>query len=67
MKTIKANHKAEYEPIADLVTYRAMPTKGIAMNQLDPFIFLNHHGWQQYEPTIMVCLSGHIRIGVLKP
>ena len=50
MKTIKANHKAEYEPIADLVTYRAMPTKHVAMNQLDPFIFLNHHGWQEYEP-----------------
>jgi len=27
MKTIKAKHKAEYEPIADLVTYRAMPTR----------------------------------------
>src|SRR6188508_1300632 len=50
MKTIKANHKAEYEPIADLVTYRAMPTKHVAMNQLDPFIFLNHHGWQEYPP-----------------
>lgn len=50
MKTIKAHHKAEYEPIADLVTYRAMPTQHIPMNQLDPFIFLNHHGWQQYSP-----------------
>lgn len=49
MRTIKANHKAEYEPIADLVTYRAMPTKHVAMNQLDPFIFLNHHGWQEYK------------------
>jgi len=51
MKTIKANHKAEYEPIADLVTYRAMPTNHVAMNQLDPFIFLNHHGWQEYPPN----------------
>lgn len=50
MKTIKANHKAEYQPIADLVTYRAMPTKQVTMNQLDPFIFLNHHGWQEYKP-----------------
>ena len=48
MKTIKAKHKAEYEPIADLVTYRAMPTRVMPMNELDPFIFLNHHGWQQY-------------------
>ncbi|MEP6513744.1 MAG: pirin family protein, partial [Parafilimonas sp.] len=22
----------------------------ISMNQLDPFLFLNHHGWQQYPP-----------------
>lgn len=48
MKTIKAKHKATYEPIADLVTYRAMPTPVMPMNELDPFIFLNHHGWQQY-------------------
>ena len=47
MKTIKAKHKAEYEPIADLVTYRAMPTRLMPMNELDPFIFLNHHGWQE--------------------
>jgi len=48
MKTIKAQHKAEYEPIADLVTYRAMPTHNMPMNVLDPFIFLNHHGYQEY-------------------
>ncbi|CAN5414286.1 pirin family protein [soil metagenome] len=48
MKTIKAKHKAEYEPIADLVTYRAMPTRLMPMNELDPFIFLNHHGRQEY-------------------
>lgn len=51
MKIIKANHKAEYEPIADLVTYRAMPTRVVPMNELDPFIFLNHHGWQEYKPN----------------
>ena len=50
MRTIKAHHKAEYEPIADLVTYRAMPTSHFPMNQLDPFIFLNHHGRQVYPP-----------------
>src|ERR1700754_698720 len=48
MRRVKAIHKAVYEPIADLVTYRAMPTQTMAMNQLDPFIFLNHHGWQNY-------------------
>jgi redox-sensitive bicupin YhaK (pirin superfamily) len=51
MKTIKAKHKAEYEPIADLVTYRAMPTRLMPMNELDPFIFLNHHGRQEYPPN----------------
>ena len=51
MKMIKHNHKAVYEPIADLVTYRAMPTSPVSMNQLDPFIFLNHHGYQVYPPN----------------
>jgi redox-sensitive bicupin YhaK (pirin superfamily) len=51
MRTIKANHTAVAEPIADLVTFRAMPTTAVAMNRLDPFIFLNHHGWQQYKPN----------------
>lgn len=50
MRSIKAIYKAEYEPIADLVTYRAMPTQKLPMNLLDPFIFLNHHGRQQYSP-----------------
>ncbi len=50
MKTIKAQHKAVYEPIRDLVTFRAMPTPTAPMNLLDPFIFLNHHGWQEYLP-----------------
>jgi redox-sensitive bicupin YhaK (pirin superfamily) len=50
MRTIKATHKAVYEPIADLVTYRAMPTQSVPMNLLDPFIFLNHHGYQEYHP-----------------
>lgn len=48
MRTIKAQHKAVFEPIADLVTYRAMPTHSVPMNLLDPFIFLNHHGYQDY-------------------
>ena len=49
-RSIKAISKADYEPIADLVTYRVMPTNEVPMNLLDPFIFLNHHGWQQYKP-----------------
>lgn len=50
MRTVKAKHKAVYEPIAGLVTYRAMPTHTVPMNLLDPFIFLNHHGRQEYMP-----------------
>lgn len=50
MRNIKAIHTAAYEPIAGLITYQAMPTQSMPMNRLDPFIFLNHHGWQQYAP-----------------
>ena len=53
MKTIKAKHLAEDEPIADLITFRALPTRVMPMNELDPFIFLNHHGWQQYPPHML--------------
>ncbi len=48
MRTIKKIHKSEYRPIADLVTYSPMPTR--ELNQIDPFIFLNHHGFQVYPP-----------------
>jgi quercetin 2,3-dioxygenase len=27
-----------------------MPTDAVPMNVVDPFIFLNHHGWQEYLP-----------------
>lgn len=46
MRTIKAVHKAEYRPIADLETFSPMPTASVQM--IDPFIFLNHHGPQTY-------------------
>ncbi len=46
MRTVKTIHKAEYRPIADLVTYSPMPTA--RLQQIDPFIFLNHHGFQTY-------------------
>lgn len=42
-------HDAIYDPIADLSTWRAMPTHSV--DQLDPFLFLNHHGPQEYEPN----------------
>lgn len=46
MRTFKRIHKAVYRPIADLVTYSPMPTR--TLQQIDPFIFLNHHGFQTY-------------------
>ncbi|WP_299577859.1 pirin family protein [uncultured Sunxiuqinia sp.] len=49
MKSIKKIHQPVYEPIQDLVTYRAIPTPSI--NYLDPFLFLNHHGPQTYAPN----------------
>lgn len=49
MRTIRKLHKAEYAPIGNLVTYRALPTRSI--DYLDPFLFLNHHGPQVYPPN----------------
>ncbi|MGQ7870762.1 pirin family protein [Sunxiuqinia sp. sy24] len=49
MKTIKKIHRPVYEPIQDLVTYRAIPTPSI--DYIDPFLFLNHHGPQTYSPN----------------
>lgn len=46
MRQIKHIHKGEYRPIADLITYSPMPTA--RLQQVDPFIFLNHHGPQVY-------------------
>lgn len=48
MRTIKKIHEPVYEPIQDLVTYRAIPTASI--DYIDPFLFLNHHGPQEYPP-----------------
>lgn len=48
MRTIVAIHKAEYSPIGDLITWRALPT--CSVEYIDPFLFLNHHGPQVYAP-----------------
>lgn len=47
MRTIKKIHTAQPAPIADLKTYRPLPSH--SLEQIDPFIFLNHHGPQQYS------------------
>ncbi|MDB5031191.1 pirin family protein [Mucilaginibacter sp.] len=49
MKTIAKQHQAVYEPIGNLITYRVIPTASI--DYLDPFLFLNHHGPQFYQPN----------------
>ena len=49
MRSIRKIYKAVFEPIADLDTYRALPTNEI--RELDPFLFLNHHGPQVYPPN----------------
>jgi redox-sensitive bicupin YhaK (pirin superfamily) len=49
MRTVKKIHPAVYSPIADLVTYRAIPTASV--QYIDPFLFLNHHGPQVYKPN----------------
>jgi redox-sensitive bicupin YhaK (pirin superfamily) len=41
-------HAAQRDDIGDLVTRRPLPGPGLP--QLDPFLFLNHHGPQTYPP-----------------
>jgi redox-sensitive bicupin YhaK (pirin superfamily) len=45
-RTLKRLHPAHRDDIGDLVTRRPLP--GPALDQLDPFLFLNHHGPQTY-------------------
>jgi len=48
-RTLKRLHPAQRDDIGDLVTRRPLPGPGI--DQLDPFLFLNHHGPQAYPPN----------------
>jgi len=45
---VKALHRAVEAPMADLETFRALPTTSLP--DLNPFLFLNHHGPQVYPP-----------------
>jgi len=47
LRTVRRIHDAVRDDIADLVTRRAMPTASI--DHIDPFLFLNHHGPQNYR------------------
>jgi redox-sensitive bicupin YhaK (pirin superfamily) len=47
-RTIRRLHAAVRDDIGDLVTQRPLPNHLI--DQVDPFLFLNHHGPQTYPP-----------------
>lgn len=47
-RSFKARHAAYRDDIADLITRRPVPGPGL--QQVDPFLFLNHHGPQTYRP-----------------
>jgi hypothetical protein len=47
-RTIKHQHPAYRDDIGDLSTVRPLP--GPDVDQIDPFLFLNHHGPQTYPP-----------------
>jgi redox-sensitive bicupin YhaK (pirin superfamily) len=47
-KTIMRAHAALRDDIADLTTRRPVPGRDV--EQIDPFLFLNHHGPQVYAP-----------------
>jgi quercetin 2,3-dioxygenase len=49
MRTVKRIHDAEYRPVGDLIPYSPLPTG--ELDQIDPFLFLNHHGPQTYPPN----------------
>ncbi|WP_208948346.1 pirin family protein [Segnochrobactrum spirostomi] len=48
-RTVRRAHPAYRDDIGDLVTRRPLP--GPAVEQIDPFLFLNHHGPQVYPPN----------------
>ena len=47
-RTIKRLHPARRDDIGDLMTRRPVPAPDL--DQIDPFLFLNHHGPQVYPP-----------------
>src|SRR4051794_20248501 len=49
LKTVTALHPARRDDIGDLATRRPVPGPGLG--QVDPFLFLNHHGPQTYGPN----------------
>lgn len=50
VKQVKAVYAAGYTDYEGLATWRAMPTRNVPIEAMDPFLFLNHHGPQDYKP-----------------
>jgi len=48
MRTVRNRYRAIRDDIGDLHTWRPLPNDRIS--QIDPFLFLNHHGPQVYPP-----------------
>ncbi|MDB5229464.1 MAG: nuclease [Chitinophagaceae bacterium] len=48
MRTVKAIYRAHATDYSGLLTYAVIPTGAISLETLEPFIFLNHHGPQNY-------------------
>jgi redox-sensitive bicupin YhaK (pirin superfamily) len=48
-RSVRARHEAMRDDIGDLVTRRPLP--GGRVQQISPFLFLNHHGPQVYGPN----------------
>ena len=48
MRTVRQLHRAISDDIGDLRTQRPLPNP--VLHQIDPFLFLNHHGPQVYPP-----------------
>jgi redox-sensitive bicupin YhaK (pirin superfamily) len=48
-RTVKARYSSIRDDIGDLVTRRPLPNE--RADQIDPFLFLNHHGPQVYPPN----------------
>src|SRR5690349_19667086 len=49
-RTALATYRAGYSDYDGLSTYNAMPNRNVTIDQLEPFLFLNHHGLQNYPP-----------------
>lgn len=49
-RTVLATYRAGYTDYDGLHTYSAMPNRNVTIDQLEPFLFLNHHGPQSYPP-----------------